>query len=88
MSVTGSRLRELREETGKSQGDVAKLIGISRPAYVAYETGRSNPSRKVKELSTLFKHDGLFDEANPKNMASRIMDVFFNNVRKKLSGKI
>jgi repressor LexA len=44
----------LREETGKSRGDVAKLIGISRPAYVAYETGRSNPSRKVKELSTLF----------------------------------
>jgi repressor LexA len=44
----------LREETGKSQGEVAKLIGISRPAYVAYETGRSNPSRKVKELSTLF----------------------------------
>lgn len=29
MSVTGSRLRELREETGKSQGEVAKLIGIS-----------------------------------------------------------
>ncbi len=54
MTITGQRLRELREETGKSQGDVAKLIGISRPAYVAYETGRSNPSRKVKELSTLF----------------------------------
>lgn len=54
MSITGSRLRELREETGKSQGEVAKLIGVSRPAYVAYETGRSNPSRKVKELSTLF----------------------------------
>lgn len=54
MSITGSRLRELREETGKSQGDVAKLIGISRPAYVAYETGRSHPSRKLEELSNLF----------------------------------
>jgi transcriptional regulator with XRE-family HTH domain len=54
MSITGQRLRELREETGKSQGDVAKLIGISRPAYVSYETGRNSPSRKIKELSNLF----------------------------------
>lgn len=54
MSVTGERLRMLREKSGKSQAEVAKLLGISRPAYVSYETGRSFPSRKIRELSELF----------------------------------
>ena len=54
MSVTGERLRRLREKSGKSQREVAKLLGISRPAYVSYETGRTTPSRKIKELSNLF----------------------------------
>lgn len=74
MTVTGTRLRELREETGKSQGDVAKLIGISRPAYVAYETGRSNPSRKVKELSNLFNVsiDYLLGRSDSKTLLEEI----------------
>ena len=48
------RLRSLRNEKGLSQGDVAKLIGVSRQAYVAYESGRVKPSQKLKELSKVF----------------------------------
>lgn len=54
MSLTSERLRMLREKAGRSQGEVARLIGVSRPAYVSYETGRSKPSRKIRELANLF----------------------------------
>jgi transcriptional regulator with XRE-family HTH domain len=53
-SITGDRLRALRLEHELSQEEVAKKIGISRPAYVNYENGKSRPVRKLKELSDLF----------------------------------
>lgn len=54
MTVTGDRLRALRQDLGMSQEEVAKKIGISRPAYVNYEQGKSRPVRKLKELAALF----------------------------------
>ena len=54
MNVTAKRLRNLREAKKMSQNDVAKILGISRTAYVKYETGESRPVRKLNELSTLF----------------------------------
>lgn len=54
MNVTAERLRKLREEKGLSQNEVAKLIGLTRTAYIHYETGRYKPTRKLKELCTLF----------------------------------
>lgn len=54
MNITAERLRELREKKGLSQNEVAKFLGISRPAYVKYETGNSRPIRKLKELCVLF----------------------------------
>lgn len=53
-NVTGDRLRALRLDHELSQEEVAKRIGISRPAYVNYENGKSRPVRKLKELSDLF----------------------------------
>lgn len=53
-SLTASRLRELRKGKGLSQEQVAKMIGISRPAYVNYEAGKSRPIRKIDELAKLF----------------------------------
>lgn len=53
-TITASRLRALREQKGLSQSDVAKLIGVTRTAYVAYETGANKPVRKLEELSALF----------------------------------
>ena len=53
-NIIGERLRELREHVGFSQDKVAKIIGVSRPAYVNYENGKSKPTRKLKELAKLF----------------------------------
>lgn len=54
MTITSDRLRDLREKKGLSQGEVAKLLGISRPAYVQYEMGKTRPIRKINELCALF----------------------------------
>lgn len=54
MNVTGERLRQLRESKELSQKEVADLIGVARLTYVLYETGKSRPIRKIKELCTLF----------------------------------
>ena len=54
MSVTGQRLRLLREERKLSQEAVAKKLGISRTAYNKYENGAIRPVRKLKELADLF----------------------------------
>lgn len=54
METTASRLRRLRDWKAMSQEDVARALGITRTAYVKYETGMTTPSRKLKELSHLF----------------------------------
>lgn len=54
MNITSKRLRKLREGMNLSQGELAKKLGISRTAYVKYETGESKPIRKLQELSDLF----------------------------------
>lgn len=52
-NITAQRLRGAREALGLSQGDVAKLLEISRPAYVKYETNTSNPSKNIARLSEI-----------------------------------
>lgn len=54
MCTIAERLRELRKHKGLSQGEVAKLLGISRPAYVQYETGKTKPSKRLNELCAIF----------------------------------
>lgn len=54
MSITGMRLKNLRNSKNASQSDVATAIGISRTAYVKYETGASRPVRKLNELAKYF----------------------------------
>ncbi|WP_458414555.1 helix-turn-helix domain-containing protein [Schinkia sp. CFF1] len=41
--MLGKRLSQLRKEKHKTQDDMAKLLGITRPAYTAYESGRRQP---------------------------------------------
>lgn len=54
MNTTAKRLRSLRESMGLSQSQVADIIGVTRTAYIHYETGRYKPVRKIKELCKLF----------------------------------
>lgn len=51
----GERIYQLRRECGKSQGELADLIGVSRQAVSKWETGASNPEiENLIELSKIF----------------------------------
>ncbi|MGY0692663.1 helix-turn-helix domain-containing protein [Virgibacillus sp. FSP13] len=43
------RLVELRKEKKRTQGEIAKVIGVTRPAYTAYEKGNRTPDYKILE---------------------------------------
>lgn len=43
----GSRLKSLRENFGKSQSDVAELLGVSQGVLSEYENGKSEPGSTV-----------------------------------------
>jgi transcriptional regulator with XRE-family HTH domain len=42
-SLLKEQLIKLRKENNKTQEDIAKLLGITRPAYTAYEAGNRKP---------------------------------------------
>lgn len=49
------RLRSLRERKKKTQQDIADVLGITRPAYTAYESGSRKPDyEKVQQLAQYF----------------------------------
>ena len=56
-------LREFRVQSGRSQEEVAKVLGVTRPTYTYYETGKTTPS--VEDLYLLSQLYG------------RAMEVFF-----------
>lgn len=43
ISLLKDQLIKLRKENKKTQEDIAKLLGITRPAYTAYESGNRQP---------------------------------------------
>ena len=54
MSI-GERIRELRENIGISQSELAKRLGISRTSVNAWESGLSSPTAQlIIELSKTF----------------------------------
>ncbi len=49
-----NRLKELREMRDLYQGDIAKLLGISTPAYSYYESGKRNMSAETAQKLARF----------------------------------
>lgn len=45
--VLRNRLRVARAERGLSQGELAKLVGVSRQTISSIETGQFNPTAKL-----------------------------------------
>ena len=43
MEILAKRIRELRKESGLSQADAAKAVGIATPTYVRYEYDQREP---------------------------------------------
>ena len=49
------RLQSAREESRKTQTEVANILGITRQAYNHYETGKREPSLDtISKLATLY----------------------------------
>lgn len=49
------RLRNLRNEKDLTQQDLADFLGITRPAYTAYESGRRQPDNEtLSKLADFF----------------------------------
>lgn len=49
------RLKQLREETGLTQEELAKKLNISRGTYAHYETGKREPKfETLQHLATYF----------------------------------
>ena len=54
MGINGERLRKLREERGLFPSDVAKFLGVTRTAYVKYESGDTKTPRQIDKLAQFF----------------------------------
>ena len=54
MGISGSKLKQLREQRKKSPNDVATFLGISRPAYLKYENGSTKMPRQLEKLAKFF----------------------------------
>lgn len=56
IGFSASRLKLLRDVSGKTQADVAQCIGLSRAAYSHLENGRNEPdSKTVVKLAKYYK---------------------------------
>ena len=66
-----NRLRELREERGLTQEELAKTLGVTRQTIIAIEKGRYDPSLRLAfkmarffnvRIEDIFIYEGENDE--------------------------
>lgn len=77
MNIT-TRLLELRKEYNYTQSQLADILGVSRTAIAAYESGQSSiPLNRLNELARLYNvsTDYLLCNTN-----SRGRDISYNNI--------
>ena len=73
-------IRELREERGESQMQLAAAIGVTSKEIVDWETGKAEPT--VERLRALTEHFGVRDDeldlrpGHAPSMAERLADAF------------
>lgn len=84
--MLGERLRTLRNKKKKTQQQVSEYIGITRPAYTAYEKGTRNPDYGILEkLATYFDVTtdyllGISEDTEPVHREAGISDNDYNNL--------
>lgn len=69
------RLKQLREETGLTQEELAKKLNISRGTYAHYETGKREPNfETLQSLASYFEVsvDYLLGNSLLKNSSEQI----------------
>ena len=75
MNTLGKRIRQWRVERGKSQGDVARHLGITRNSVSCWENGKNNPSNhNLAELSSFLNvpFEVLLNGSMPKSSFSGV----------------
>ena len=69
--MIGERLKQLRQERGISQEDLAKIIGVRNTSVSMYETNRSSPNERIMSVIVQYFNVsadyfmGIIDEAVP-----------------------
>lgn len=59
-----TKLKKRREELGYSQAKLANLLGISRPSYFNWESGKTQPNQKNRTLlAHILKVDDAYFES-------------------------
>ena len=65
------RIRDLREDSDRSQTELARLLGMSQTGYSKYETGENDiPTQVLIKLAGFYKTStdyilGISDRRNP-----------------------
>lgn len=55
MIAAGDRLRDLREDKGKTQAEISSLLGTTQQIYSRYETNRTDlPLRHLIKLADYY----------------------------------
>lgn len=84
MAILGQRIKDLREENGLTQEDLAKKLGISKSTIGMYETNKRKPDTTTKEaLADLFNvdMDYLYGRSNIKNKTAQIIELASSGVQ-------
>lgn len=72
--MIAARITELRKKTGKTQGEISKILGIPRSTYSNYELGNREPDAEVfKKISDYYgvSIDYLMGNENTTNDQAR-----------------
>ncbi|MBY0542770.1 MAG: helix-turn-helix domain-containing protein [Sphingobacteriaceae bacterium] len=82
MSIIGTNIRQLRQKNGWSQGEVAKRLKISIPAFSKIETGITDINiSRLNQIATLFEISTL-DIISSGNSKSESVDCQEANLLK------
>ncbi len=85
------RLKQLRQEKGLYQKDVAAYLGVDRTTYVKYETGVSEPTQEtLKALADYFdvSIDYLLGRTDEKNPGQKGPEFDVNSIEYALYGEV
>ena len=84
--MLGERIAALRRDTGMSQAELAKKLGVSPSTVGMYEQGRREPALDtLVELAKLFSvtTDYLLTGSNPENLRKLCAQVLADRDRRK-----
>jgi len=84
--MLSKRLIHLRKKNNRTQQDISEVIGVTRPAYTAYEKGSRIPDYKI--IKTLAKYYGVTTDYllghsdNPTIPNKSKRDIIINKISK------